>query len=78
MQIDNTTNYAVQELSMRLGNMAIRAGILHQANDELKNENSKLTKANELLKKQVASYKGKGSEQVNATNHQSGSDKQRG
>ncbi|MFT9039460.1 hypothetical protein [Schleiferilactobacillus harbinensis] len=73
MQVDNTTNYAVQELSMRLGNMAIRAGILHQEVDELK-------RANELLKKQVASYKdkGKGSEQENATDHQSGLDKQRG
>ena len=42
MQIDNTTNYAVQELSMRLGNMAIRAGILHQANDELKMKTASL------------------------------------
>lgn len=45
-EVDNTTNYAVQELSSRMGNMAIVMGILRQQNDEL-------VEANKLLKKQL-------------------------
>jgi hypothetical protein len=45
-EVDNTTNYAVQELSSRMGNMAIVMGILRQQNDEL-------AEANKLLKKQL-------------------------
>lgn len=72
MQIDNTTNYATQELSMRIASMAIRIGILRQQADELK-------AANQILKKQVDSYKTKeGSEKPHATDHQSGSHQQRG
>lgn len=67
MQVNNTTNYAVEELSMRLGNMAIRAGILHQEVDELK-------QANQILKDQLKQKEGNANDasKPNINNGQAG------